>query len=145
MKSVKEIVVKIENKPGTLSQVTELLGSDGISILALTVRTEGDSGVLRFVATDPPRAMNILESAGYSPQLHEVIAAELPHHPGGLNALLKPLRLAGINLEYLYACMTSHGSAHGIIILLGVDNTEAAHDALAKEWIRLHGDEIYTF
>jgi len=33
---------------------------------------------------------------------------------------------------------------HRTILVLGVDNVPAAHDALAKEWIRLYGDEFYT-
>ena len=109
MKTVKEVSVKLENKPGTLSGICELLGAGGINILALTVRTDGDSGTLSFVATDPFRAVNILQSAGHSPSVHEIIAAETPHHPGGLNAILKPLRLAGVNVEHLYSCIGSSG------------------------------------
>ena len=91
MKTVKEVALRIENKPGTLSVISELLGANGINILALTVRVEGDLGIVNFVATDPSRVVNILKSAGYSPSEQQILAAETPHHPGGLNAVLKPL------------------------------------------------------
>ncbi len=145
MKTVKEIAVKLENKPGTLSEISDLLGANGINILALTVRTEGPTGILNFVATDPMRVINILESAGYKPTIQEILAAEAPHHPGGLNAILKPLKLAGINVEYLYSCISSHGAGEETIILLGVDNLPGAHEALSREWIRLYGEELYNF
>ena len=145
MKTVKEVSVKLENKPGTLSGICELLGAGGINILALTVRTDGDSGTLSFVATDPFRAVNILQSAGHSPSVHEIIAAETPHHPGGLNAILKPLRLAGVNVEHLYSCIGSSGCSVGNVLLLGVDNLAAACDALTREWIKLYGEEFYNF
>jgi hypothetical protein len=145
MKTVKEVAVKLENRPGALSELSELLAANGINILALTVRTEGPLGTLHFVVTDPARVVNILESAGYSPTVQEILAAEAPHHPGGLNALLKPLKLAGVNVGYLYSCIGSHGAGDETIILLGVDNLSAAHDALEREWIRLYGEELYNY
>jgi hypothetical protein len=145
MKFVQEISVSLTNKPGTLSEISELLSADGISILALTVRTEAEVGTLSFVATDPSRVVNILESAGYTPSVKEIVAAETPHHPGGLNAILKPLKLAGVNVDYLYSCVGPHGAGHSTVIMLGVDDPAGAHAALSKEWIRLYGDELYTF
>ncbi|AFM25701.1 ACT domain-containing protein [Desulfomonile tiedjei] len=145
MKTVKEIAVRLENKPGVLSQVSELLGANGINILALTVQAEGSEGILSFVATNPARVTNVLESAGLKPEIREILAAEAPHHPGGLNALLKPLKLAGVNVRYLYSCISFHGAGDRTIILLGVDNIQAAHDALSKEWIKLYGEELYNF
>jgi hypothetical protein len=145
MKTVKEVSLKLENRPGALSEISELLGANGINILALTVRTEGDKGTVSLVPEDPARALNILESAGHPLTVREIVAAEMPHHPGGLNAILKPLKLAGVNVEYVYSYLGAHGSSERTIILLGVDNVAAAHDALTREWIQLYGDELYTF
>jgi hypothetical protein len=145
MKTVKEIEIKLQNKPGALSEINELLGANGINIMALTLRTSGATGTLDFVASDPTRVVNILESAGYEPKLQEVLAVEAPHHPGGLHALLKPLKLAGVNIEYIYSCISSHGVGDRTIILLGVDNLSAAHDALTREWIQLYGEELYNY
>jgi hypothetical protein len=145
MKAVKEIAVKLENKPGTLSQVSDLLGANGVNILGLTVRAQGKSGTLCFVCTDPARVVNILESSGYAPKEHDVLAVEVPHHPGGLNAILKALRLAGSNVEYLYTCIGCHGAGESSIVVLAVDNLKAAYDALAADWIKLYGEELYNF
>jgi hypothetical protein len=145
MKTVKEVSLKLENRPGTLSEISELLGANGINIMALTVRTEGDKGIVSMVSGEPSKVVNILESAGYAPVEREVIAAEVPRHPGGLNTVLKLLKLAGVNLEYIYSFLGAHGSSDQIIVLLGVDNVAAAHDALAREWIQLFGEELYGF
>jgi hypothetical protein len=145
MKTVKEISVKLENKPGELSRISELLAAGGINILALTVRTEGPMGTLSFVATDPARASNILQSSGYSPFIQEVIAVETPHHPGGLNAIFKALSLAGVNVEYLYSWIGSSGCTDKTILLLGVDNLSAASEAMSKQWIKLYGEELYNY
>ena len=144
MKTIKEVEVKLENKPGALSAVSELLGANNVNVLAVTVRTVGDEGMINFVSAEPDRVVGILASAGYSAGTKEIIAAETPHHPGGLNALLKPLRLAGVNVEYLYAAISFLCSANSTILMLCVDDLQAAHDALAKEWIQLYGEELYT-
>lgn len=145
MKTVKEISVTLANEPGTLAGVSELLAADGIGFVALTLRTDGASGTVRFVAQDPERAVNILESAGFSPETKDIIAAEVPRHPGGLNAVLNALKAAAVNLEYLYTCVEPSPGRKGTVLILGVDNTAAAFAALAKEWIRLFGDQLYDY
>ena len=50
---VKEIEVTLKNEPGQLSLVSEILGSNGIDIVAFYVSTKGGQGSLRFVANDP--------------------------------------------------------------------------------------------
>ncbi len=143
MKSVKEISITLENRPGTLSEISELMGASGVNILALIVRTMGDEGTLSFVASDPSRVVSILESAGHSPTVRDIIAAEAPHHPGGLNAILRPLKRKGINVEYLYACIGCYGAGDNSIILLGINELAAAYEALSSEWIKMYGEELY--
>jgi len=145
MKTVREVAVQLANKPGSLSEITELLGAAGINVLALTVRTAGDVGKVNFVAPDPNRVAAILDGAGYKPTVHEILAAEPPHHPGGLNAMLKTLKLAHVNVEYLYSWIGTAASGCNTIILLGVSDLAAAHDALEREWIRLYDEELYRF
>lgn len=145
MKTVREIAVQVENAPGKLSAISELLGVNGIPILAVTIRTEGDSGAVHLVVPEPDRVVNILGGAGYSPSVQEIIAAEIPLHPGGLTALLKSLRLGGVNIEYLYSFIGSHSAGDSSILLLGVNDLTEAVDALSGEWIQLHGEELFTF
>lgn len=145
MKTVKEIAIRLENKPGALARISELLSANGIGIQALTVRPDGATGTIHFIASDPSRVVNVLESAGLSVEVHEVLAAELPHHPGAFHTLLKILSVAGVNIEYLYAWTGSPGPAESTILLLGVDDLPKAHAALAGEWVQLYGEELYTF
>lgn len=145
MKTVKEVSVKLENKPGTLSRVAELLGADGINIAALTMRTEGATGTANLLTTDPDRTGKILEGAGFSAVVQDVLAVEVPHHPGGLNALLKTLKSAEVNLEYFYACIGFYARGDRTILILGVDDLTKASNALASEWIQMYGEELYNF
>ncbi|MEJ2718429.1 MAG: hypothetical protein P8182_15055 [Deltaproteobacteria bacterium] len=145
MKTVREIAVPVENAPGTLSAISELLGANGIPILAVTLRAERNSGSVHVVVPEPDRVANILEGAGYAPSVQEIIAAEIPLHPGGLNALLKSLRLAGVNIEYLYSFIGGNAAGDSSILLLGVNDLAEAVNALSEEWIQLHGEELFMF
>ncbi|MDY6842928.1 MAG: amino acid-binding protein [Thermodesulfobacteriota bacterium] len=140
---VKQISVSLENIPGKLLDVSEFLGVEGINIRAISVADTSDISTVRFVSDDPERTTNVLRSHGYSVKETEVIAVETPDHPGGLRAVLKPLRASGINVLYLYPFL-GRGESGQPIIIIGVDNTEEALEVLKKNWVHTFGNEIYT-
>jgi len=139
--SVKQISISLENVPGKFSEVIEYLGENGINVIALSVADAADVSAVRFVANDPEKASNVLKSHGYSVKITDVLAVEAPHHPGGLNAVLKPLKEAHININYLYTCLARSENA---VLIVGVDNMEEAERVLRRNWVRMVNDEIYT-
>ncbi len=140
--TVKQISLMIQNRPGELSKISEMMGDAGVNIVALFVSTltPGGEGLLRFVASNPEKAMNALAGAGIAFTSEEVIAAETPHHPGGLQAFLNPLCRQGVNVAYLYPCIQTGDAT---ILILGADDNQKAIEALKKDWIRLYGPELY--
>ncbi|MDD3472517.1 MAG: hypothetical protein PHS86_07020 [Syntrophaceae bacterium] len=145
MKTVHELAVELKNAPGALSDVVEMLTSAGIKILGLSARIEGDIGIASLVTNDPSRAFNMLETAGYKVSTRDILVVEVPHHPGGMTAILKPLKLASVNVQNIYflRCSMIMGAAQ--IMALKVDDCEKASEALSEEWIRMLGDEIYNW
>ena len=140
---VKQISVSLDNVPGRLLDVSEYLGAEGINIRAISVADTSDVSTVRFVADDPVKTSNVLRSRGYSIKDTDVIAVEVPDHPGGLRAILKPLREAKINVHYLYPFL-GRGQSGQPIIIVGVDQTEKAIQVLKKNWVHTFGDEIYA-
>ena len=140
MKTVKQIDLFLKNEPGALSGVSDLLGANGINIIAFYVITEKDKGKLHFVANDPDKSINVLKTAGFEIKVQEVIACETPHHPGGLNAVLKPLKDANINVDYIYPCI---GTGDITVLILGLKPLEKALKIMDDNWIRVLGDKLY--
>jgi hypothetical protein len=140
MQSVKQIDLMLKNEPGALSAVSEILGANNINVIALYVSTEKETGKLRFVANGPEKAVNVLKTAGYDTETEQVIACETPHHPGGLNAVLKPLKNAGINVDYIYPCL---GTGQNTVLILGLGPLEQALEVLKENWIKVLGEELY--
>jgi len=138
---VKQISVSLENAPGKLSEVSDYLGDNGINIIALSVADTADISAVRFVANDPEKAVNVLRSHGYSVKVTEVLAVEAPNHPGGLNAVLRPLKEMKINVSYLYTCL---GRGENTVLIVGVDKVEEAIQVLKKNWVHMYDQELYT-
>jgi hypothetical protein len=137
---VKQIIVTLENVPGKLSEVSDYLGENGINIIALSVVDTADVSAVRFVANNPDKAVNVLTSHGYVIRMNEVLAVETPNHPGGLNAVLKPLKEVSINVNYLYTCL---GTGEKTVLIMGVDKMEEAIRVLKKNWVHMVDEELY--
>jgi len=140
---VKQISVSLENVPGMFLRVSECLGDEGINIRGLSVADTSDTSTVRFVVDNPEKAANVLKSRSYLVKETDVIAVEVPDHPGGLQAILKPLKAANINVLYLYPYL-GRGESGQPIVIIGVNNTDEAIKALKRNWVRTFGEEIYA-
>jgi hypothetical protein len=140
---VKQISVILENVPGRFQAVSECLGREGINIRAISVADTSDISTVRFVTDNPERTVNVLKSNGYTIFETDVIAVEIPDHPGALQAVLKPLRDADVNVHYFYTYL-GRGESGQPIVIIGVDKTKEAVEALKKNWIHTFGNEIYA-
>lgn len=141
--SVKQISVTLDNTPGQFLSVSEFLGAEGINIRAISVADTSDISTVRFVTDDPQKTVNVLNSHGHIVREKDVLAVEIPDHPGALQAVLKPLRETGINVLYLYTFL-GRGESGQPIVIVGVDQTEKAVEVLGKNWVHTFGPEIYS-
>ncbi|UCD83540.1 MAG: amino acid-binding protein [Deltaproteobacteria bacterium] len=133
--TIRQISIELENKPGELSKISDLLGRGRVNIKAISASSTDEISTVHFVADDPEKASNIFKTHGYKVKETEVFAVETPDHPGGLNAVLKPLREASINVIYLYPYIGLSGS--NAILILGVDKTTEAIEVLKANWVRI--------
>jgi hypothetical protein len=140
---IKQISVSLDNTPGKFLSVSEYLGAEGINIRAITVADTSDISTVRFVTDDPKKTLTVLKSHGFSVKETDVIAVEVPDHPGGLKAILKPLKAAHINVLYFYPFL-GRGESGQPIVILGVDQIEEAKSVLEKNWVYTFGKEIYS-
>ena len=140
---VKQISFRLKNVPGMLSQVSDLMGEERVNIIAFSVaEMDREETVVRIVVDNPEKAVNVLKSHGYNIEVSSVIAAEAPHHPGGLNAILKPLKEAHVNVSNMYPCL---GTADKTVLIVEVDNPQEGERVLEANWVHLLGEELYSF
>lgn len=139
---VKQISVFLENKSGRLNAVTNLLAEKGINIRALSIADTSAFGILRLIVDDPERAYRELKEASFTVSLTDVLGVEMPDKPGGLAMVMNILNAAQINIEYLYAFISSdQGKA---MVIFRVENLDEAIECLQKENIRVvDGETLY--
>ena len=141
--SVTQVSINLDNVPGKFLEVSEILGIEGINIRAISVADTSDMSTVRFVTNNPVKTANVLRSHGYAVKESEVIAVEVPDHPGGLRAVLKPLVEARINVTFFYPFL-GRGESGQPVVIVGVDKTEEAVKVLQKNWVHTFGKEIYA-
>ncbi|OPY91841.1 MAG: ACT domain protein [Syntrophaceae bacterium PtaU1.Bin231] len=140
--AVMQISVSLHNVPGSLLKLSGILDNEGIAAKAILAASAAEQSVVRLVVNDPRRAATVLESFQFTYEISPVLAAEVPLHPGGMSAILKPLAENDINVHYLYTTINRFGRE--TIVILGVDRYEEGKKVLERNWIRLVGEEIYT-
>jgi hypothetical protein len=90
------------------------LAENDINITALSLAETADYGIVRMVVGRPDLAKDVLESAGFSVGLTDVVCLRMPDKPGGLYAALRILADNDINIDYMYA-FSNNGVALAVI------------------------------
>ena len=137
--AIRQLSIFVENKKGRLLQITGMLAEAGINMRALSIADTRDFGILRLIVDDTDKACVVLAENGVIVKVTEVTAAEIPHRTGALNAILTVLADAGINIEYLYAFLSSSGQ--GAYVVLRVADNAAAEKALKASGYNVLSDE----
>ena len=137
--SVKQISVFLENKPGMLNQMTNILSEHDIDLRALSLAETTDFGIARFIVDNVLETVTILNEAGYINRLTPVVAAEIPDEPGALNRVLNIFKENDINLEYMYAILSAEGS--NAYMIFKVEDDEKASAALVSNGIKVLSQE----
>ncbi len=140
--AVKQISVFLENVPGSFDKLSHILDLEDISTKAVSAASIKHDSRVRLVVNDPDRAAAVLDSYNLNFEVTPVLAVEVPLHAGGMNAILKPLAKADVNIHYLYTTINRFGEE--TIVILGVDKLEEAREILLENWIHLIDDEIYS-
>ena len=116
MEIVKEIVVLLENHPGTLARITEALAEQKINILGFSLLNSFDHGALRMVVSKPQAALHLLGEHGMLAFEQEVIFVKLPNKAGALADLTRMLAKKRINIDYAYGSAGSRVRNHGFYV-----------------------------
>jgi hypothetical protein len=101
----------------------------------MCVADTSNYGIVRIIADQPEKAKELLDKEGHAANLRLVNAFAVPDHPGGLARVLSLLEGNGVNIEYMYALITSEsGKAYSV---MRTGNTEETDKILTENCIEL--------
>ncbi len=122
--TISQLSIFAENKPGTIYEITRTIADAGVDIRALSVADTQDFGILRLIVSDIEKARQALNEDNCVVSVTQVIGVAVPDKPGGLADVLKILKDAEINVEYVYAFITISGKNACVVLRVG-DNEKA--------------------
>lgn len=127
---IKQISAFVENRPGRLAEITNILSENGIDLRALSIADTTDFGILRIIVENPDEVAVLLRENRVTVSLTDVIAIKLPDKPGALSNMLGLLSANSISVEYLYAFVSPDETGSACVVIR-TDNTKKAGDILA--------------
>lgn len=132
--TLNQISVFVENNPGKLMQLTEVLAKHQINMRALSLAETSEFGIVRIIVDDTKGASDVLMQEGFIHTITQVLGVAIPDEPGGLNQVLNVLSGTGMNVEYMYAFLGGKETRHAYMIF-HVQNPAVAVTALADKGI----------
>jgi len=127
---MKDLTLRLENRPGALAEVGEALGRAGVSVEGGGAWVVGSEGVAHFLVSDGAPARRALEVIGIRVEAERDVIVQRLHQgePGQLGKLARRMAEAGVNIEVLY-------SDHEQQLVLVVDDP-AKGRAVSEAWMR---------
>ncbi len=119
----KEAIVRINNRPGALAQITKSLAEKSINIEALIATADGAEAIIRLVAGDHQKTINTLREQQLEVQEAKVVVVDALHRPGLLQRITEKLARENMDLIYLYA---TAAEADKCLVVLSSTNNEWA-------------------
>ena len=116
-----ELTLRLQNSPGALARVCDLLASESINISALML---DPGGAMRFIVDNPTHAAGLLRERNYDVAERPVLFVQLGHKAGTFAGVARMLAGSGINLDYAYA--TVPDNQQNAAIVMGVPDAMRA-------------------
>jgi len=104
----KQFTLYLENRPGELSRVTNVLARKKVNIEGISVSAGPDVALVQLVADDAALTRKVLTGAGVPFTVQDVLVVSLVNMPGALELVVSKLSAAGININYIYATASSY-------------------------------------
>ena len=137
--AIKQLSIFVENREGTLVNVTDAIAKAQVDIRAMSVADTNDFGIFRLIVTDYDKAKAALEEADCFVSITEVVGVAVEDQPGALAKVIKLLAQNNINIEYMYAFITI-SKQYAYVVLRVADNA-AAEKILLDNGVKLVSEE----
>ncbi|HZK00635.1 MAG TPA: ACT domain-containing protein [Tissierellaceae bacterium] len=119
-----QVSVFLENKPGRLEKVLQILYDNEIDIRSISVAETLDYGVFRLILDKPALGVEKLKDAGFTVKETSVLGLEIVDERGSMLKVVKELAVNDIDIEYTYSCLPINEDK--VIIIVRVDDIEKA-------------------
>ncbi len=123
---LEEIIVIVDDEPGSLAEIGELLGRSGINIETLCASSHDGRGFIHLIVDDGEDANEILTSHNYKIEgTRPVLTATIDDRPGEMGKYCRRLHDAGVIISSAYVAKRESGETE---LIFAVDDLDAAQN-----------------
>jgi len=133
VKSIEQLSIFLENRPGRLREITHMLTQSNASIRTLQLVEAGDFGILRLILKNTLAIKNQLNAQEISAKITRVFAVEIADKVDCFHRVASALDDEGIDIEYTYVI---HSIPKGAFVI------KTAEADIARAVERLERDGI---
>ena len=126
---MKQLSVFLENKPGELTAMSDILRDSDISIDSVVIAETSKFGVVRIITSEFDKAADALKKAGFSARTVDVVAVKIANKKGTFAKIVEALSVAGISINY---CYSYYADANEGIFVFSLDDNEKGEEILQK-------------
>ncbi len=98
----KQVTIFLENRPGRMKSISDILLEKKLNIWAFTLQDRGDFGLMKIIVDKPDQAQIALADRGVACVLKDVLAVTAPDRPGNLEKLTTALLQKNVNIKDAY-------------------------------------------
>lgn len=99
---MEEFTVYVENKPGSLAMVSEVLSNSAVNIEAIATEGTRKDGTIKIITNDSNTTKTALEKAKMRFTVKEVLIVKVLNRPGELSKVTRKIANGKINIESIY-------------------------------------------
>lgn len=128
-KSINQISIFLNNRPGRLNEVLTYLTEKQVNILSLNISETTKYGIVRIIVEEPDKVYEFLKEKNYLVSLNPVFVIPVEHGFGALEELISHFSKRDINIEYMYS-MAYYKKDNIAYMVLAVDDIEKTNECL---------------
>ena len=126
---MKQLSVFLENKPGELTAMSDILRDSDISIDSVVIAETSKFGVVRIITSEFNKAADALKKAGFSARTVDVVAVKIANKKGTFAKIVEALSGDGISINY---CYSYYADTNFGIFVFSLDDNEKGQNVLSK-------------
>ena len=113
----KQLLITVDNKVGTLAEVSHVVSSSGINLIAICAYGVDNKGTIMFVSENNKEAAKLLKAKKYDVREEEVVLLTLDNKPGALEGVTKQVADLGVDVNLIYGSVDKDGKTCRLVLV----------------------------
>lgn len=138
----KQINVFLDNRPGRLKSVAEVLAQNNINVRTMTLNDRGEYGLMKLIVDKPEKAYLALSENHFACALKEILAILVEDKPGSFFKIASVFDKHNINILDAYGYVVESGKE--AVLCIEVKDIPRIKEIVEKEGFKvLEEDQIH--